>query len=124
MIVKEFIQMRRDEVTLRLMLFIPVMQLILFGYAINSDPKNLPTAVIDNDNSVAAREVVAGMRNSGYFQIIGATDEHAAEKMLRTGKAQFVVNIPANFTRDILRGECPALLIEADATDPTATNMR
>ena len=114
--------MRRDRVTFGMMLGIPVVQLLLFGYAINSDPKHLPTAVFDQDGGPLSRSLVAAMRNSGYYQATRLVQtETESEDLLARGKAQFVVCVPANFTRDLLRGERPSLLIEADATDPIAT---
>lgn len=123
MMVKEFIQMRRDRLTFAMMVGIPVMQLVLFGFAINSDPKGLPTAVLDADRAMFGRSLVAAMQASGYYKIVAeATSEADADRMLAEGVVQFVVSIPANFTRDVARGDHPALLIEADATDPAATS--
>ncbi len=121
--VKEFIQLRRDRLTFAMIVGVPVMQLILFGFAINSDPKELPTALLSNDNSEFARSFVAAMENTGYFKVVKiAATEAEANRMLQEGEAQFVVNIPADFSRKLVRGERPALLIEADATDPSATS--
>ena len=98
---------------------IPVIQLTLFGYAINSDPKHLPTALLVAEHSEFSRSILASMRNSDYFAFVGeAADEADARRMLATGHAQFVVSIPADFSRQLVRGERPALLVEADATDP------
>ena len=120
---KEFIQMRRDRVTFAMMIGIPLMQLILFGYAINSDPRHLPTAVLSADNSPYARGIVAGMQTSTYFHITEHLESRQqADDVLRQGRAQFVLTIPQNFARDLLRGEQPVLLLEADATDPAATS--
>jgi len=120
---KEFVQMRRDRLTFAMMVAIPIMQLILFGYAINSDPRSLPTAVLAADNSVFSRSIVRGMENSGYFRIVGGiADEAQAERLLAQGEVQFVVTIPEQFSRKLLRGERPVLLVEADATDPSATS--
>jgi ABC-2 type transport system permease protein len=119
---KEFIQMRRDRVTFGMMVGIPILQLTLFGYAINSDPKNLPTALRLADQGPFARTLVAEMRTSEYFSIVRVTDSEAeVEHLLRLGTVQFVVNIPDDFTRKVLRGERPTVLVEADATDPAAT---
>jgi ABC-2 type transport system permease protein len=121
-IVKEFIQLRRDRLTFGMVVGIPILQLILFGFAINADPKQLPTAVLDADHSPYARAVVQGLRNSGYFRIdheVATEDE--ADAMLTRGEVQFVVTVPAQFGRALVRGEKPVLLIEADATDPSAT---
>ncbi len=121
-VLKEFVQMKRDRVTFAMMVGIPLLQLLLFGFAINSDPKHLPTAVLNADPGPFARTLVAAMRHSGYFEL---THEVAAEaeaaRLLQLGEVQFVVNIPSDFSRRILRGERPALLVEADATDPAAT---
>ncbi|MEO8566744.1 MAG: ABC transporter permease [Betaproteobacteria bacterium] len=119
---KEFIQLKRDRLTFGMIVGIPVVQLVLFGFAINSDPKRLPTALLVADRSEFSRSILAGLQNSSYFDFIGeAKDEGDADRMLAIGKAQFVVTIPADFSRRLVRGERPAMLIEADATDPTAT---
>ncbi|HSS70974.1 MAG TPA: ABC transporter permease [Casimicrobiaceae bacterium] len=119
---KEFIQLKRDRLTFGMIVGIPVIQLILFGFAINSDPKHLPTAALIADRSEFSRSIVAGLRNSSYFEFIGeARDEADAEQMLATGKAQFVLTIPADFSQRLVRGEHPAVLVEADASDPVAT---
>jgi ABC-2 type transport system permease protein len=121
-VMKEFIQMRRDRVTFGMMVGIPLLQLTLFGYAINSDPKHLPTALRLADQGPFARTLVAEMRISGYFEVVRITDSEAeVEHLLRQGTVQFVVNIPDDFTRRVLRGERPTVLVEADATDPAAT---
>jgi ABC-2 type transport system permease protein len=120
-VVKEFIQMRRDRVTFGMMIGIPLMQLVVFGYAINSDPKHLPTAVYSADNSVFSRTIVWGLRNSSYFDITReAKSEADIQQMLARGTVQFAVEIPVDFSRKLLRGEKPDLLLEADATDPSA----
>jgi ABC-2 type transport system permease protein len=122
MVLKEFIQMRRDRVTFGMMVGIPLMQLMLFGFAINSDPRHLPTAIRSADQGPFARTLVAALRHSEYFQVVAeAPTEAEAARLLRFGEVQFVINIPEDFTRRILRGERPAVLIEADATDPAAT---
>ena len=124
MVVKEFLQLRRDRVSLGMIIGIPVIQLVLFGFAINTNPKQLPTAVISYDHSEFTRSFVAALRNSDYFRIVeDLPDEQSARKALTKGEMQFVLNIPADFTRRLLRGERPALLLEADATDPGATGM-
>jgi ABC-2 type transport system permease protein len=121
-IVKEFIQLRRDRLTFGMVVGIPILQLILFGFAINADPKQLPTAVLVADHSPYARTVVQGLRNSGYFRIDHeAANETEADAMLARGEVQFVVTVPAQFGRALARGEKPVLLVEADATDPSAT---
>jgi ABC-2 type transport system permease protein len=121
-VLKEFIQMRRDRVTFLMMIGIPIIQLTLFGYAINTDPKHMPTALRLADQGPFARTIVAEMRNSDYFEIVRVTDSEAeVDRLLRLGSVQFVVNIPDDFTRKLLRGERPTVLVEADATDPVAT---
>jgi len=121
MVRKEFIQMRRDRMTFGMIIGVPMLQLILFGYAINSDPKHLPTAVYSQDNSVFARSIVWGMRNSSYFDITHEPKNEAEiNTLLAQNTVQFAVTIPVDFARKILRGEKPDLLLEADATDPTA----
>ena len=120
---KEFVQMRRDRLTFAMMVGVPVMQLILFGFAINADPKALPTAVLVADNSIYARTLVRAIENSGYFRIVqGLSSQAEAERALALGEVQFVVTIPENFARKLERGERPVLLVEADATDPAATS--
>ena len=121
-VAKEFIQLKRDRLTFGMIVGIPVIQLTLFGYAINSDPKHLPTALLVAEQSEFSRSILSGMRNSDYFEFVGeAADEADARRMLATGRAQFVVTIPADFSRRLVRGEHPALLVEADATDPQST---
>jgi ABC-2 type transport system permease protein len=121
-VAKEFIQLKRDRLTFGMIVGIPVIQLTLFGYAINSDPKHLPTALLDSDRSEFSRSILASLSNSDYFTLVReAADERDAAHMLATGKVQFVVTIPADFSRRLVRGERPALLVEADATDPAAT---
>jgi len=121
-VAKEFIQLKRDRLTFGMIVGIPVIQLTLFGYAINSDPKHLPTALLIAEQSEFSRSILSSMRNSDYFEFVGeAADEADARRMLATGRAQFVVTIPADFSRRLVRGEHPALLVEADATDPQST---
>ena len=121
-VLKEFIQMKRDRVTFGMMVGIPLMQLLLFGFAINSDPKHLPTALRMADQGPFARTLVAALRNSGYFDLVReAVSEAEAQRLIQLGEVQFVINIPEDFSRKLLRGERPSLLVEADATDPAAT---
>jgi ABC-2 type transport system permease protein len=121
--IKEFVQMRRDRITFAMMVGVPLMQLILFGYAINSDPKSLPTAIVMGDSSPFGRSIVTALQNSEYFRIVGPpVTEAEADQMLRLGDVQFVVTIPVDFSRDLVRGDRPTLLVEADATDPAATS--
>jgi ABC-2 type transport system permease protein len=120
---KEFVQMRRDRLTFAMMIGIPILQMVLFGFAINSDPKNLPTAVQLADHGPYARTVVAALQNSAYFRVVQTVDSEAeADRLLALGKVQFVFSIPEDFSRRLLRGERPALLLTADATDPAATS--
>ncbi len=120
-LVKEFIQLRRDRLTFGMMVGIPIIQLMLFGYAINTDPKNLPTAVLVADNSAYARSFVAALANSAYFGIVReAASEAEAARLIERGDVLFVVHIPADFSRDLERGVRPAILVEADASDPLA----
>jgi len=122
MVVKEFIQMRRDRVTFGMMIGIPLLQLILFGFAINSDPKHLPTAVLSADQGIFSRSLLFALKNSDYFRFVSEVNSEAeAQKLLDGGEVQFVVNIPENFSRKLMRGERPTVLLEADATDPVAT---
>ena len=115
--------MRRDRLTFAMMVGIPVIQLVLFGFAINTDPKALPTAVLAADNSVFARSFVRAVENSGYFRVVReVSSEHEAERALAVGEVQFVLTIPENFARKLVRGERPVLLLEADAADPAATS--
>jgi ABC-2 type transport system permease protein len=122
-IIKEFIQMKRDRVTFGMMVGIPLIQLTLFGFAINSDPKGLPTAVLMADDGPQARTLLSAFRNSGYFKFVRQIEsEKVARDLLAQGDVQFVISIPQGFTRDLLRGTKPSILIEADATDPSATS--
>ncbi len=122
MVLKEFIQMKRDRVTFGMMVGIPLMQLMMFGFAINSDPRHLPTAVLAADQGPFARTFIQALRTSDYFALVRETNSEAeAQRLLQVGDVQFVVNIPADFSRQLLRGERPSVLIEADATDPAAT---
>ena len=122
MVVKEFVQMRRDRMTFATMLFIPILQLTLFGYAINTDPKHLPTAVLTRDDGPLTRAVLAAMKNSDYFDFKRQVRDSAElDALLRSGVVQFAVEIPASFERGVRRGDRPSLLVIADATDPVAT---
>lgn len=122
-LLKELIQMRRDRMTLAMLFGIPILQLLLFGFAINTDPKQLPTAVQVEEQSRFSRAIVAAMENSGYFRIdaVVACEREGAAR-LEDGSASFVVTIPAGFSRALQRGDRPALLIEADASDPAAAS--
>ena len=121
-ITKEFTQMRRDRLTFAMMLGIPLIQLTLFGYAINSDPRHLPAAVLLADQGPQGRTLLYAMKNSTFFDFVHQVKtETEGRKLLERGQVQFVVNIPENFSRDLLRGDRPKVLVEADATDPVAT---
>jgi len=120
--IKEFQQMMRDRLTFAMAVGIPIIQLVLFGYAINTDPKGLPTAVISNDQSVLARSLVAAVQNTGYFRVThSGTREDEGEALLADGEVQFLLVIPSDFSQRVVRGERPALLLAVDATDPSAS---
>ena len=119
---KEFVQMRRDRLTFGMIVGIPIAQVLLFGFVINTDPKALPTAVVDYDRSEFTRSIVRALENTGYFAVTrtpGSADE--ADALLDRGIVQFAIVVPAGFSRALLRGERPSLLVAADATDPSAT---
>ncbi len=123
LLVKEFIQMRRDRLTFGMIVGIPIMQTFLFGFAINADPKHLPAAVSISDPGVFADSIVSALENSSYYDIVQSTNSPAiARRLLDEGKVSFVVEIPPNFSRDLVRGAQPDLLIEADATDPASSS--
>jgi ABC-2 type transport system permease protein len=117
---KEWIQVTRDAITLRFIIAVPIMQLFLFGYAINTNPQNLPTGLLTVEYSKYERTVVAALRNSGYYDIRTLSSEAEAERALAQGELMFVVQFPPNFDRAVDRGESPSVLIDADATDPSA----
>ena len=120
--VKETIQMRRDRLTFAMIIGVPILQLVLFGFAINADPKRLPTAVIIADNGPVGRAIVTGMQVSDYFAVAPEPmGEAAARQMLARGDLNYIVTIPVGFERKLVRHERPQLLVEADATDPAAT---
>lgn len=122
-LLKEFVQMRRDHVTFAMMIGLPIVQLMLFGFAINADPRHLPTLVEVNDDGPLVRALLAGMQTSGYFDFQGVvTGPAAGEAVLRRGEVSFVVVIPQDFERDVVRGLRPELLIAADASDPSAVS--
>src|SRR5262249_12439702 len=123
MVVKEFVQMRRDRLTFGMIVGIPLMQLVLFGFAINADPKYLPTAVLLADDGLQGRTLLDVIWNSSYFDFVRQVrTEEDAHDVLARGEVLFVVSIPQNFSRDLLWGDRPVLLVEADATDPAATS--
>jgi ABC-2 type transport system permease protein len=121
MLVKEFIQLRRDRVSFAMIVMIPVMQLLLFGYAINTTPRHLPTAVLMQEDSDLARSILKALENTAYFKFTHkASSEAEFDDLLQSGKVLFGVEIPRGFERAVRRGDRPALLVAADATDPVA----
>jgi ABC-2 type transport system permease protein len=123
MVLKEFLQLRRDRVTFASMISIPFMQLVLFGYAINTVPRDLPTAVLVQESSDVSRTILKALENTRYFKITRQVrDEAEFDQLLQSGVVLFGVEIPANFERDLRRGDRPALLVAADATDPVASS--
>ncbi len=120
MLGKESVQMRRDRATIGLTVMLPLVQLFLFGYAINANPRHLPTGLIAAEHSSYERTLVAALQNTRYFDIRPVASEAAAEEALKRGDVLFVLNIPPDFSRRIDRGERPQVLMDADATDPTA----
>ncbi|MBL4601573.1 MAG: ABC transporter permease [Emcibacteraceae bacterium] len=121
-LLKEFVQMRRDRMTFAMMVGIPIMQLLMFGFAINSDPRHLPTALIDRDHSTFSRSVITAAENSTFMDIAYRPNSgEIAETLMREGKVNFIFIIPENFSRDLVRGEHPQVLLVADATDPSAS---
>ncbi len=120
-LVKEFIQMRRDRVTFVMMIGVPIMQLLIFGYAINSDPRQLPTLVEMADEGPVTRSILMGMKTSTFFDFQGVvTSVEEGDQALRDGTANFVFVIPPDFERDLMRGRHPEVLLSADASDPSA----
>jgi ABC-2 type transport system permease protein len=121
-LVKEFLQIKRERLTFAMAIGIPLLQLILFGFAINADPRDLPTALRVADDSSLARSLARAVENTGYFRFDRiATNEAEADRLLAAGAVQFVLTVPTGFGRDVARGASPSVLIEADATDPVAT---
>jgi ABC-2 type transport system permease protein len=118
---KELLQLRRDRLTFAMLLGVPLLQLVLFGYAINGDPRNLPTALVATDQGPYVRTLVRAIENTGYFRITAQVNESRAEAMLAQGQVQFVVVVPSDFSRRLLRGERPVVAVLADASDPSAT---
>ena len=122
MIIKEALQLRRDRLTFAMMFIVPIVQLVLFGFAINADPKGLPTAVLVSEHSQLSRSIVAAIGNTGYFTVTReAATEAEADALLQRGEVQFVVTIPGDLTKKLIRGEDPQISVEADATDPATT---
>ncbi len=123
MTIKEFIQMTRDRITLATMVALPIMQLFLFGFAINTTPHNLPTAVLMRENTDVGRSILAALENTDFFEIRSVvTRAEDMDSLLESGKALFVVEIPEGFERSLRRGDTPSLLVAADATDPVASS--
>jgi ABC-2 type transport system permease protein len=121
MLLKEFIQLRRDRVSFAMIVMIPVMQLMLFGYAINTTPRNLPTAVLLQEDSDLGRSILKALENTSYFRFTREVHDVAEfDDLLKSGKVLFGVEIPRGFERAVRRGDHPALLVAADATDPVA----
>jgi ABC-2 type transport system permease protein len=121
MIIKEFIQLKRDRVSFAMIVMVPLMQLVLFGYAINTTPRHLPTAVLLQERSDLGRSVLKALENTQYFRITHQVEnEREFDRLLASGTVLFAVEIPAGFERAVRRGEMPALLVAADATDPVA----
>ncbi|EPE97417.1 ABC transporter permease [Rhizobium grahamii] len=123
MTIKEFIQMTRDRITLATMVALPIMQLFLFGFAINTTPHNLPTAVLMRENTDVGRSILAALGNTDFFEIRSVvTHAEDMDSLLESGKVLFVVEIPEGFERSLRRGDTPSLLVAADATDPVASS--
>lgn len=118
---KEFVQLRRDRLTFAMMLGVPIMQLVLFGYAINGDPRGLPTALVAADGGPLVRTIVRAAENTGYFKVVATVADGEAERLIADGQVQFALVFAADFSRRLLRGEHPAVVVYADATDPAAT---
>ena len=122
MLLKEFLQLRRDRLTLATMITIPLMQLLLFGYAINTMPRDLPTAVLLQENSDVGRSILKALENTRYFKVTRVVRNEAEfDQLMQSGAVLFAVEVPANFERALRRGDRPALLVAADATDPVAS---
>jgi len=122
MLLKEFLQLRRDRITFATMISIPLMQLVLFGYAINTVPRNMPTAVLMQESSDVGRTILKALENTRYFKVTRRVrDEAEFDRLLQSGEVLFAIEVPVNFERALRRGDRPAILIAADATDPVAT---
>ena len=132
-LIKELIQMKRDRLTFAMLLMIPIMQLILFGFVINNHPKHLPTAIYLQENTEITRSIISNMAQSDYFDVVadvntlnayrGTAPLQDTSSLLQSGKVNFVLTIPLGFSKAWVRGEKPSLLLEADATDPAAAAM-
>jgi ABC-2 type transport system permease protein len=123
MLAKEFIQMRRDRITFAMMIGVPLMQLILFGFAINNDPKGLPSALVATSQDRFTRAIVTALETTGYYRFNHvAVSASEAEALMEKGDVSFVVTVPSDFARRVLRNDHPQILIEADATDPSVAS--
>src|SRR5438094_4231426 len=123
MVIKEFIQLKRDRVSFAMIVMIPVMQLLLFGYAINTTPRNMPAAVLLQEDSDLARSILKALENTTYFHFTREVHDVAEfDNLLKSGKVLFGVEIPRGFERAVRRGDHPSLLVAADATDPIAAS--
>ena len=121
-LIKEFIQLRRDRLSFAMIIMIPLLQLLLFGFAINTNPRHLPTAVLMQENTDISRAILAALRNTAYFNVVALPRTEAEmNELMAAGKILFGIEIPANFARSVRRGEKPSMLVIADATDPVAT---
>src|SRR5882672_12246601 len=121
MLLKEFIQLKRDRVSFAMIVMVPLMQLVMFGYAINTNPRNLPTAVLLQEQSDLGRSIIRALENTKYFRVTHQVhDEATFDRLLASGTVLFAVEIPRGFERAVRRGDRPALLVAADATDPVA----
>jgi ABC-2 type transport system permease protein len=120
---KELVQMRRDRMTFAMMFMVPIMQLVLFGYAVNTNPKKLPTAILTEEHTPMVRSIIQGLTTSDYYKFVKQTDDpRESANLLARGDVAFVISIPSGFTRRLVRGERPQILIEADASDPAAAS--
>ena len=121
MLIKEFIQLKRDRVSFAMIVMIPLVQLLLFGYAINTNPRHLPTAVLLQEQSDVGRSILKAIQNTAYFDVTHIVQSEAEfDRLIASGTVLFAIEIPANFERAVRRGDRPALLVAADATDPVA----
>ena len=121
MLIKEFIQLKRDRVSFAMIIMIPLVQLLLFGYAINTNPRHLPTAVLLQEQSDLGRSILKAIQNTAYFDVTHIVEDKTEfDHLLASGAVLFAIEIPANFERAVRRGDRPALLVAADATDPVA----
>src|SRR5947209_1996870 len=121
MLIKEFIQLKRDRVSFGMIIMVPLVQLLLFGYAINTNPRHLPTAVLLQEQSDVGRSILKALENTKYFDVTHVVQTEAEfDRLLASGRVLFAIEIPVNFERAVRRGDQPAILVAADATDPVA----